>query len=250
MYLIDTADLVKLTVRGALAAIFILAMCALCVRLGFWQLDRLEQRRARNAAIRAATAQPPLRLDSLPALAPDPRSLEWRRAEASGRYHHAGDMVLRGRSREGRPGVHLVSPLVLADGRVVMVNRGWVPSPDGSTADVRPLRVDGPVRVSGALLPITSQADRGLPIAGRGGTDSTWRRVDLAAARERAPGPLVPLVLQQLPDEGGADSPPLPDPLPALSEGNHLSYAVQWFSFAAIGIIGLGILLLRRRKSA
>ncbi|WP_420130293.1 SURF1 family protein [Longimicrobium sp.] len=243
----------KLTVRGAVAAIFILGMCALCVRLGFWQLDRLEQRRARNASIRAATVQPPLRLDSAApaALTSDPRSFMWRRAEARGRYHHAGDMVVRGRSREGRPGVHLVSPLVLADGRVVMVNRGWVPSPDGTTADVRPLRVDGPVRVSGALLPITSDADRGLPFAGRAGTDSTWRRVDLAQAQARAPGPVIPLVLQQLPAQGGdAGSPPLPEPLPALSEGNHLSYAVQWFSFATIGVIGLAILLLRHRKAA
>jgi surfeit locus 1 family protein len=241
---------VKLSVRGAVAAIFILAMCALCVRLGFWQLDRLEQRRTRNAAIRAATAQPPLRLDSN-APGADPRALAWRRAQAGGRYHHAGDMVIRGRSREGRPGVHLVSPLVLADGRVVMVNRGWVPSPDGTTADVGPLRTAGPVRVTGALLPITAEQDRGLPIPGRAGTDSTWRRVDLAAARARSPGTLIPLVLQQLPAEGaGAGSPPLPEPLPSLSEGNHLSYAVQWFSFAAIGVVGLAILLLRRRKPA
>lgn len=239
----------KLTVRGVVAAILILAMCALCVRLGFWQLDRLEQRRARNAAIRAATAQPPLRLDSV-APTSDPQAFAWRRAEAAGRYHHAGDMVIRGRSREGRPGVHLVSPLVLGDGRVVMVNRGWVPSPDGSTADVRPLRTAAPVRVSGALLPITSERDRGLPIPGRAGTDSTWRRVDLAAARARAPGPLIPLVLQQLPGAQGDVSPPLAEPLPSLSEGNHLSYAVQWFSFAAIGVVGLAILLLRRRKTA
>jgi surfeit locus 1 family protein len=75
--------------------------------------------------------------------------------------------------------------------------------------------------------------------------------VDLAAAQARSPGPLIPLVLQQLPVEGGdAGSPPLPEPLPSLSEGNHLSYAVQWFSFATIGVIGLLILLLRGRKSA
>ena len=239
----------KLSVRGVIGAIFILGMCALCVRLGFWQLDRLEQRRARNAAIRGATAQPPLRLDSVAATA-DPQAFAWRRAEAAGRYHHAGDMVVRGRSREGRPGVHLVSPLVLADGRVVMVNRGWVPSPDGTSADVRPLRTAGPVRVSGALLPITVSADRGLPIPGRAGTDTTWRRVDLAAARARSPGPLVPLVLQQLPEDGDGESPPVPEPLPSLSEGNHLSYAVQWFSFATIGVIGLLILVLRRRQTA
>ncbi|HEX2210721.1 MAG TPA: SURF1 family protein [Longimicrobium sp.] len=242
----------KLTVRGALAAIFILAMCALCVRLGLWQLDRLEQRRARNAAIHAATAQPPLRLDfaAPAALASDPRSFAWRRAEAAGRYHHAGDMVLRGRSRQGQPGVHLVSPLVLADGRVVMVNRGWVPSPDGSTADVRALRTGGAVRVSGALLPIASHPDRGMPIAGRAGADTTWRRVDLAAARERSPGPVIPLVLQQLSEGLETGEPPVPEPLPALSEGNHLSYALQWFSFAVIGVTGLFILLLRSRKTA
>jgi surfeit locus 1 family protein len=240
---------VKFTVRGVIGAIFILAMCALCVRLGFWQLNRLEQRRARNAAIRAATTLPPLRLDSLATTA-DPKAFAWRRAEASGRYHPAGDMVVRGRSRDGRPGVHLVSPLVLADGRVVMVNRGWVPSPDGATADARAMRIDGPVHVSGALLPITAERDGGLPIAGRAGADSSWRRVDLAAARARSPGPVIPLVLQQLPSGADAGSPPLAEPLPELSEGNHLSYAVQWFSFAGIGVTGLLILVLRRRQTA
>lgn len=239
----------KLTARGAVAAIFILAMCALCVRLGFWQLDRLEQRRARNAAMRAAAAQPPLAL-GLASLRGDPQSLTWRRAEAGGRYHHAGDMVLRGRSRQGRPGVHLVSPLVLADGRVMMVNRGWVPSPDGTTADARALRTTGPVQVRGVLLPMEVRPDRGLPIGGRGGADTTWRRVDLAVAREHSPGPLVPLYLQQLPGADQDDSPPIPEPLPELSEGSHLSYAVQWFSFAVIGLVGLAVLVLRGRKTA
>lgn len=239
----------KRTVRGAVAAIFILAMCALCVRLGFWQLDRLEERRARNTAIRAASAEPPLVIGTatLPA---DPRAFAWRRAEAGGRYHHAGDMVVRGRSRQGRPGVHLFSPLVLTDGRVVMVNRGWVPSPDGTTADVRALRTAGPVHVRGVLLPMEARPDRGLPIGGRGGADTTWRRVDLAAARERSPGPLIPLYLQQLPEGDASGTPPVPEPLPELSEGNHLSYAVQWFSFAVIGMVGLAVLVLRGRKAA
>lgn len=241
----------KLTPRGILAAVFVLLVAATCVRLGFWQLDRLEQRRARNAAIRAAGALPPVRLDSAaPAPSADPRTLAWRRAEAAGRYHHAGDMVLRGRSRAGRPGVHLVSPLVLADGRVVMVNRGWVPAPDGSTADVRPLRTAGPVRVSGALLPLPSDPDRGIPVpGGRAGADTTWRRVDLAVARERVPGPVIPLLLQQLPAGGAEGSPPVPEPLPELSQGSHLSYAVQWFSFAAIAVAGFLIVAFRRPKS-
>ena len=148
--------------------------------------------------------------------------------------------------------MHLVSPLVLADGRVVMVNRGWVPSPDGISADVRPLRTTGPVRVSGVLLPITSEADRGLPIRRAHGRGQHLAPRGPGSGAGAQPGAAAsPWYLQQLPAEGAdAGSPPLPEPLPSLSEGNHLSYAVQWFSFAAIGIVGLAILVLRRRKMA
>lgn len=240
----------KWTIRGVVAAALVLAMCAVCVRLGFWQLDRLEQRRARNAAVRAAQAQPPVPLDAaaFAAASADPDAFEWRPVEAAGTFHHAGDLLLRGRGREGQPGVHLVSPLVLADGRVVMVNRGWLPAPDAATANASAYRTAGPVRVAGVLRPMRVSEDGGMPAEGRAGGDSTWRRIDLGAARARSPGAVLPLYLQRLPAPGDAASPPLAEPLPALSQGNHLSYAVQWFSFATIGVVGLVILVRKRRR--
>lgn len=240
----------KWTIRGVVAAVLVLTMSAACVRLGFWQLDRLEQRRARNAAVRAAQAQPPVPLDAalFAAASADPASFEWRPVEAAGTFHHAGDLLLRGRGRQGQPGVHLVSPLVLADGRVVMVNRGWVPAADAATANADAFRTTGPVRVSGVLRPMEVSEDGGMPAEGRADGDSTWRRIDLGAARARSPGAVLPLYLQRLPASADPASPPLPEPLPELSQGNHLSYAVQWFSFAIIGVVGLVILVRKRLR--
>lgn len=240
---------VKWTLRGVVAAVLVLTMAAVCVRLGFWQLDRLEQRRARNAAVRAAQAQPPVALDAatFAAASADAESWAWRPVEAAGTFHHAGDLLLRGRGREGRPGVHVASPLVLADGRVVMVDRGWVPAPDAATANARAFRTTGPVRVAGVLRPMEVSPDGGLPAEGRADGDSTWRRIDLGAARARSPGAVLPLYLQRLPASADSPSPPLAEPLPELSQGNHLSYAVQWFSFAVIGVVGL-VILIRKRK--
>lgn len=236
--------------RGVLAAIFVLLVAGVCIRLGFWQLDRLEQRRARNAAIRAASARPPLAIDSaFASLAADPDAYAWRPVRVQGRYDPRGEVILRTRGHEGNPGVHVVTPLVLAGGRVVMVNRGWAPSPDAVTVNRAALRADtGVVAVEGVLQPITSSPDRGMPAAGRAGADTTWRRLDLASLRARLRGPVLPLYVQQLP-RGAAADPPHPVPLPELGEGSHLSYAVQWFSFAAIAVIGFGAVAFRRKKA-
>lgn len=240
----------RLSWRGVVGTLFILALAALFVRLGFWQLDRLGQRRARNAAQAAATALPPVALDSatLAAISADPPSFVNRRVTARGTYAPRGEVVLRGRVRDGRPGVHVVTPLLLA-GRpeAVLVNRGWLPSPDGATVDAAAFAEPGERTVTGVLQLIPTTDDGGTPArAGNGAL--TFRRLDLETMRGRAGRPLVPLYVQQLP---GLDSltagPPHRVPLPALSEGNHLSYAVQWFSFAAIALVGLVILVLRSR---
>lgn len=240
----------KISLRGALGAAFIVGMCALCVRLGFWQLDRLEQRRERNAALAARISEPPLVLDAatVGAITADPGRYVNRRARATGAYDAAGEVVLRGRASGGKPGVHLVTPLVLPGGAGVLVNRGWVPSPDAATVDPRPYAEAGERTVEGLLQEIPQTADGGQPVPPSPGGVPTYRRLDQAAMRARSPRPLLPLYLQQLP---GADSAragaPERVPLPPMDEGPHLGYAIQWFSFATIGLVGLGI-LLRRSK--
>jgi surfeit locus 1 family protein len=239
----------RLTLRGALGAAFILAACAVCVRLGFWQLDRLEQRRARNAVVQAGMSQPPRPIDAALAaeMRRDPTRLVYRRVTARGRYLPQGEMVLRARVEGGRPGVHLATPLLLdGDSAIILVNRGWVPAPDASTPPERPAPPAGTVVVSGTLQVVPVTEDGGSrSVSPRG--DTTYRRMDLGTARRRV-GPVLPMYVQLVPDSGAARALPVAVPPPPLDEGPHLGYAVQWFSFALIGVVGLFILLRSQRN--
>ncbi|HYW07258.1 MAG TPA: SURF1 family protein [Longimicrobium sp.] len=238
------------SVRGALGAAFILVMCAVCVRLGFWQLDRLEQRRARNAAVVAGLHQPPRAVDAALAaeMRRDPRPLVYRRVVARGRYLARGETVLRGRVDNGHPGVHLIAPLLLDDGAVMLVNRGWVPAPDGITPRERSAPPGGIVTAEGILQEVPITPDRGSPSVGR---DTTYRRMDREVMGARVGRPILPMYVQLLGDSaapaGANPALPVAVPLPPLDEGPHLGYAIQWFSFATIGIVGL-IILMRRGK--
>jgi surfeit locus 1 family protein len=238
-----------------LFAAFVLVMCGVCVRLGFWQLDRLKQRKARNRAEAAALALPLLAYDSATAasISRDPAAYVNRRIRAAGTYQPDGDIVLRGRANDGSPGVHLVTPLLGAGvPQALLVNRGWVPSPDAATVDTHPYVEAGPRTVDGVLMEIprntvragepSTQTVHGRPV-------TTYRRLDLAVVRRIEPRPVLPLYVQQLPGpDTAAARPPVRVPLPPMDNGPHLSYAIQWFSFATIGVIGLLVMFARRRR--
>jgi len=207
-----------------------LLVAAGCVAAGVWQLARLRQRRARNAVVLAARALPPLVLAGAVPL----DSARDRRVRARGRYDYAHERFWRPRSYEGIPGVDLVTPLRLRDGSAVLVDRGWAPSPDAYHVDQAAYREGDSAAVTGiAMRAPRSRGD-----------------VDPAALGDSLPYPLLPFVVQQLPSTTPLDAPPPPGlvrwPMPELSNGPHLSYAVQWFSFAAISVIG-SLALVRQR---
>jgi surfeit locus 1 family protein len=245
----------KATLRGVLFAAFVLVMCGVCVRLGFWQLDRLKQRKARNRAEAAALALPPLAYDSATAaaIARAPARFVGRRIHASGIYQPDGEIILRGRANDGNPGVHLVTPLLVADvPQALLVNRGWVPSPDAATVDTHPYVEAGDRAVDGVLMEIprnttragepTTQVVHGQPV-------TTYHRLDLDVVRRIERRPVLPLYVQQLPgSDSAAARPPIRVALEPMNNGPHLSYAIQWFSFATIGVIGLVVMYLRRKR--
>ena len=123
-------------------------VAALCVRAGVWQLDRLTQRRARNAALAARLALPPIELRGEVAV----DSLRQRRVVARGVYDYTAERAWPGRSFEGTPGVALITPLRLAGGSAVLVDRGWVPSPDAFHVDHAAYRESDSVTVEGIAL--------------------------------------------------------------------------------------------------
>ncbi len=209
---------------------------AVCVRLGVWQLHRLDQRKARNAAFAAALAAPTIDLDA-PSIAAD--SLEYRRVRARGAFDFEREIIVMARSHDGVPAVHVVTPFVLGDGTAVLVERGWVPSPDGRTVDLAPLREPGTRDVDGVVIPSSVSPAPGAP-------SRTWPRyVRSADPRQLAsafPYVLLPVVVRRtlVPPDGLSVVRPVP--LPELTNGPHLSYAVQWFAFATIALVGCGAL--------
>jgi surfeit locus 1 family protein len=98
------------------------------------------------------------------------------------------------------------------------------------------------VRVLGIALPLDS--GRGAPLERNGKT--TWSRLDRAALRNRLPYPIHSFYIQQLPDSALPRFPRRLDP-PALDDGPHLYYAIQWFAFAAIAVV-FAIVMLRQPR--
>ena len=218
----------------------LLLLAAGFARLGIWQLSRLHQRRIANRITLAARSAPPVVLPG-PAL----RRLDGlaeHRVIARGRYDHDHDIVLRGTALQGVPGVHLVTPLRMAGtDTALLVDRGFVPTPDAVTVAPERLREPGQVVATGIAAPVGSGGGRPIVQAGR----TTWARLDLPALRERIPYPLLPAYLKQSPGPGVPSFPRRLDPVP-LDEGPHLSYAVQWFLFAGLAV-AFAFLVVGRR---
>jgi surfeit locus 1 family protein len=233
----------ELTRSGALGTLVVFIIVAACLRLGFWQLDRREQRLERNHAIAERLATDPVSLDAAPQ---DTTGLVNRPARLRGRYDHDGSFALIGRSYMGSPGVYIFTPLRL-DAGAILVNRGWVPSPDAASVDLAALRPPPDPEVAGVLLAFpdirTNAVDQGFR--------ARWFRLDGRAIRAAYPYPVAPVYLQATVAEDAAEAGSAPVPLgpPELDAGPHLSYAVQWFSFAAIFLIGWTALMLHRSSS-
>lgn len=234
----------EVTRAGVLGTVAVFIVVAACVRLGFWQLDRRADRLERNAAVAGRLEAGPIRVRDAPT---DTAGLGYRRAEVTGRLDHDRSMVLAGRSRNGAPGVYLLTPLRLSGG-AILVNRGWLPAADGATVDLEDTRGAEQVRVEGVLLPFP---DSDRPDQS-GEFRTTWYRFDGDAMRAQLPYPVAAVYLRATsPPEvpGSATPPPRPpvtlDP-PSLDPGPHLSYAIQWFSFALIFLVGWAALLVRR----
>lgn len=219
----------------------LLIVAAVFVRLGFWQLGRLEERRTASRAAAAARAEPVRELGVGADWTAQELTERW--VEASGEFDHGHEIVVRGQAFQGTPGVLVVTPLRLAaSDSAVLVLRGFVPAPDAVRADLDSLVEPGVVRVRGLAAPIASGKGQPLEHGGR----TTWARVDLAAVRDRLPYPVFPVLLRQTPDSG---APRLPRrlPPPELSDGPHLSYAVQWFAFAVMAV-AFGVLVVGRER--
>lgn len=239
--------------RWLLYTILVLAAAGVCVRLGIWQLDRLRQRRASNAQVYAVRAMSPL---MLPAQAGTSglQNMQYRPVTATGLYDFQHQVGIRNQYNNGQYGYRLITPLVMAGGEAILVDRGWIPA-DGNDvpADWHKYDLPGTATVNGIIL--LSQTDTFFGAAtdptltpGQKGLDF-WIFVNVQRIGQQLPYPVLPVYMQQNPDSNITNPPiPMQDPID-LSEGPHESYAIQWFSFATIMLVGYPFYVRRRETS-
>ena len=199
--------------------------------LGLWQLDRLEQRRAFNQLVASRWDQEPLNLNES-ALPTNLDDVGYRRIAATGNFDYANQVALKNQNRETGPGVKLVTPLLLPDGRAVLVVRGWIPYSEAKPEQWPQFNEATDAATIVGML----QKSQILPgAAAPEGPQTEWFRVDIEAIQRQIPYQLLPVFLLQLPEPGRSyDALPYRDVPFAITEGNHFSYALQWFMFAAI----------------
>jgi surfeit locus 1 family protein len=223
-----------------------LIVLAMMLWLGFWQLDRLEQRRDFNAALLAARAGRPLDINRKP-LPND--TMAFRPVQVSGRYDNAESIVLRNQSLDGVNGVHLITPLrIEGSDQAVLIDRGWLPAEIQREQNLAPYIVAEPVTVTGIAMESQERPDhaltpRDLPLPGEARIHA-WLRMNIPRIEEQVGYSLLPFYIEQNPDPAApANVLPRPRPAASLDEGPHLNYALQWFTFSIILLIVYSLLL-------
>ena len=211
----------------------IVLLIVVMINLGFWQLRRLDERREFNAAVEARYDAPPQPLDSVLTPGTDPDDVQWRPVTAVGTYRPEGTVHIVNRSQNGFAGDNIVVPFDLGDGRVLLVNRGFLPFGE----DVPP-PPSGEVDGDRAPAPLADAALRPALRLRATGTLTEAQRVDIPRLQQQVDGELVDMYVDAFASDP-ADSPALePVAKPDLGEGPHLSYAVQWFIFSVCAAVG------------
>ncbi|MEW6285558.1 MAG: SURF1 family protein [Chloroflexota bacterium] len=233
--------------KWLLTTLLVFLGTAVCIRLGIWQLDRLEQRRAFNAQVTSMRALPPLDLNAETAASLE--TMEWRAVTVSGEYDFENQVALRNQYHNNQYGYHLLTPLHF-DGGTVLVDRGWIPADGNATpADWRKYDEPGAVTVTGQIrLGQSKPAFGGVADAlpADGGPLWMWNNADIEKMALQMPYPILKVYIQ--PNVDPADeTPPIPyQPEVELTEGRHFGYALQWFTFAVILFAGYPFFLRKQ----
>lgn len=207
----------------------VVILVPLFIGLGLWQLDRAEQKRSLAASLEMRSKLPKL---TLSAHLPDAGELEFRKVSAAGRFIGSKTVLIENRKHRGKSGFHVITPLQLDAGQIVLVNRGWIPgqgrevvipdTPDSNTA----LVIEGEVSIpqSPALqLDLNTTQQEAMP---------HWPYLTLENYSAWSLLEIQPFMIQQAADDSSGFKRRWPQP--KANDAMHIGYAVQWFAFALI----------------
>ncbi|QCB95319.1 SURF1 family protein [Cellulomonas shaoxiangyii] len=247
---------------GLLALAVVVAV--VCTFLGRWQWHRHVARSEAIAVVEANYAAAAVDLDEVvpDPDAPLPADDAWRAVTVTGRYLPDATVLLRNRPVAGSPSYHVLVPLLVTDaapdrfgtpagaGRVLVVDRGWVPTgQDGSAGVDVPAPPAGDVRVTVRLRPGEAASDRDAPA---GQVQAIAPAQVLAAGGDAVPADAAPYAAYG----GLLEEQPAPAetlgalPAPSTAPGSHLSYAFQWWVFALGGLVAFSVAARREWRDA
>ena len=235
--------------KWLLATLLVFAGAVVLVRLGIWQLDRLTEQRAFNAHYLATYAMPALVIKSAPS--DDILQMEYRPVVVTGSYDPDHQVVLRNQYYNNQPGYFLLTPLVLSDGTGILIERGWIPSVGNETPQKwHQYDQPGTITIKGLLRIGEAQPEMGgVPdptLAPEETHLDAWNIVNVARIAQQVPYKMPAVFVQPNPDPVPAHPPYPYQPEIVIDEGSHLSYALQWFTFAIILFFGYPLFYLRR----
>ena len=229
--------------RWLITSLIVFAGFAVLVRLGLWQLDRLEQRRVFNSRIFEQIDATELKLSS-DNLFEDLFEMEYRPINVVGEFDFTGQVALRNQYSNNQLGVHLLTPLLIsgAENIAILVDRGWIPQEDSSPEKWGKYDEPGVQEVTGIirrsqLIPQLNMLPDPTLEPGQSGLE-VWSQINLERIVLRIPHKFLNVYIHQTPSGGLPELPERDEPDIELDEGPHMGYALQWFVFSLILIIG------------
>lgn len=232
--------------RWIVATVLVVLLAGVFIRLGLWQLDRLEETQEMNAiGLERINAEPESLVKLLEEAEGDLESLEYRNVFVTGTFHPAEEVLIRSQVERGQAGFHVITPVRLDNSELgVLVNRGWVPlAMDQPPVEASPQperqRVEGWVQLTETKPPLGPEDPPGEL--------GVYNRVDVGRIGEQTEYNLAPVYVVQR-GERTADLPIPVRPPDFTDEGSHLAYAIQWFGFAIVVLVGFYFLLRRKAR--
>ena len=230
--------------------ILVLVATVVMIRLGIWQLDRLEGRRAFNAQVLSQIDEAPLPLTP-EVISGDLESFEFRTVQIKGEFDLENTLVLGNQVWGDQMGVHLLTPMKISGtDAFILIDRGWIPFEDWQARQLSAYDEPGNVTIEGMLR--VSQIKLGL----RDCLDETAGETPfqvwclaLDGISDYLPYELASVYVIEAPTGDPSEFPYRSIPKIEISEGPHLSYAIQWFTFSAILLIGYPFFVRRELQA-
>jgi len=245
--------------KWIVTTLLVLVATYIMIRLGFWQLDRLDKRREFNSRVTAQINQQPLLLNEV-IVQGDSNALEnlvgmeYRKIKVTGKYDFDFEVALRNQAFENQYGVHLLTPLKIeGTNQWIIIDRGWIPGSDFDAGKVdgkwSQFQENGTVTVDGIIRNSQEKPDFGNisdpePIPGAERVFA-WNLANLDMMQKQLPFSVLPVYIQQSPLSTWTGFPKRSEPDLELTEGPHLGYAIQWFTFATILFLGYPVFVYR-----